>query len=441
MTSPSEPQMRHPSSRTIYQWFNARIFSFFALASAATGCTGPVPTKSGTGGTNGSSSGGSVSDAGGAAGRAAGGGGLDGMSADGASTDGILIKQIAAGGSYTCALLSNGTVKCWGYNPCGQIGEPSATALWSVSAVEVNDLLDALEVSVGDRFACAALRNGTIECWGCNEYGQLGDGTTSGSAIPVAAQGLSNAVQVVADDSTACARLHDGTVTCWGAVAVRFGDGGTATPGGLTRVAMQGLAGTVQLAGYGFDSCALNSDGTEECWGSNDHGQLGDGTMMDSPTPVAVQGLTGVVQIARVSSSSCALLHDGTVRCWGANTYGELGNGTTNDSLTPVSVQGISTAVQVSTGACAILADETVRCWGGNWAGQLGNGDNSKTNSSTPVVVTGLSGVSQISHGGSHTCALLSDGTARCWGDNSYGELGDGTRNSSSLPVTVTVVP
>jgi len=179
-----------------------------------------------------------------------------------------------------------------------------------------------------------------------------------------------------------------------------------------------------QTAAGGDYTCQLRGIGTAQCWGTNQFGQLGDGTLIDKSAPVDVTGLTGAVQITAGDSHSCALLADGTAKCWGYNSDGQLGNGTTTDSQVPVVVPGLTAAVQITAGdshTCALLADGTAKCWGYNAEGALGNG--TTTDSLVPVVVTGLVGAVQITAGGFHSCALFESG--RCWGFNAFGQLGD----------------
>ncbi|WP_444843307.1 RCC1 domain-containing protein [Dietzia maris] len=175
----------------------------------------------------------------------------------------------------------------------------------------------------------------------------------------------------------------------------------------------------------GSSSCALIEDGTVSCWGSNNEGQLGNGTVEDSSVPIKIPSLTGVSSISSSGFISCAVLYDGTVSCWGSNQLEQFGNA--GFVATPVKIQGLSdvTSVEVlGTHACAVLRDRTVKCWGRNDSGQLGDG--TFRDSLTPVEVTGLGEVKQVTGGLSHTCALLTDETARCWGHNYYGELGVG---------------
>ncbi len=180
------------------------------------------------------------------------------------------------------------------------------------------------------------------------------------------------------------------------------------------------------------NTCVVLADGTALCWGSNTDGQLGDGTTNSSVAPVAVAGLSNIVGIGSGRGHTCAAVSDQTIKCWGDNEFGQLGNGSNADSLTPVTVSGISTAVEVAVGqdhTCARLSDGSVKCWGNNGNGRLGNGDpvdGTPVNSNVPVDAVGITTATKISAGFSHSCALLSDGTAACWGNDHAGQLGRG---------------
>src|SRR5881628_2966513 len=191
-----------------------------------------------------------------------------------------------------------------------------------------------------------------------------------------------------------------------------------------------GITAATAIDGGSFHTCALLRDGSVRCWGLNDSGQLGDGTTTNSSTPVAVAGIAGAVAVTGGGFHTCVRFPDGTLECWGRNDAGQLGDPatTTDVSRTPVRVTGITTATAVTAGGfhtCALLQDGTVSCWGQNTFGQVGNG--SILNSSTPVTVSGITTAVAVSAGGWHTCALLQDGTIRCWGRNEDGQLGNGT--------------
>jgi alpha-tubulin suppressor-like RCC1 family protein len=358
-----------------------------------------------------------------------------------AATPGSTASAVAVGDYSTCALLSGspGGVDCWGDGAHGQLGD--GTKETSLVPIEVTSLPGAtVGIAAGGSHACAVARDGTLGCWGANTHGQLGNGTTAGSAKPVLARGLTGVVAVAAGAAHTCALVRTGGVDCWGANGSgQLGDG--VTTDSSTPQQVQGLQGGVAAIAAGLaHTCGLLSTGTVLCWGSNANGELGDGKMVDSNVPVPVTGLPGpAIAIAAGDAHTCALLEGGAVACWGWNIEGQLGNGG-DDSSTPVQVGGIRTATAISAGGndtCALLRSGAVVCWGANLDGQLGNGGTS--DSSTPVVVSGLgNGAAAISTGLSHSCALLMGGSTTCWGANAHGELGDGTTTSSSTPVNVT---
>jgi alpha-tubulin suppressor-like RCC1 family protein len=359
---------------------------------------------------------------------------------------------LAVGGDHVCA-LHGGTLECWGANYAGELGIGVGSGpqtcgggfACSPAPVAVTGLSTSVEsVAAGQDETCALLAGGTVACWGANDSGQLGDGSTSGpescpngscSTTPAVVPGLSGATAVATDGGEACALLSSGVVKCWGGDAFGALGNGTPGPGGsLVPVMVSGLTQATAIAmGYDY-ACALSRDGTVQCWGSNNGGQLGNGSTANSTTPVPASNLTGATAVATGWYHTCALLKDGTVACWGTNADGELGLGSTfgpqtcgmdTCSLTPVKVPNLSgvTAIAAGTAAtCALLSDGTVRCWGWNAYGQLGNGTG--TNSATPVVVSGVSGATAIAMGNDTACALLSNGGVECWGDGAMGQLG-----------------
>ncbi len=360
-------------------------------------------------------------------------------------------RQIAAGGAFAC-VVSHGRVKCWGSNADGQLGDGSLVD--SSIPVVVGGVTTATAVAASVRHACALLSSGQIRCWGANDFGQLGDGTTTPSPWPVAVTGIATATSVTAGgmvvqaDSHSCALLLDGTARCWGGNGWgELGNGGT-TPSSVP-VPVTAFAGTAQAISAGCSwVAALLADGRVSCFGSNGYNQCDGAAGVDGGTYLAT---------TPTGEGSCVILADRTVACWGVDDDGELGDGTTGTVKTsPVAVVGVNTAVGIAMegneygGAqghsCFLLADGTLRCAGDNYDGQLGNGSN--TPSSIPVAVTGINTAVDVAAGSASitttnavaaafSCALLSDGTVKCWGYGGDGELGNGSTANSSVPVTV----
>ena len=313
----------------------------------------------------------------------------------------------------------------------------------------------AAAIDAGSFHTCARLQDGTLRCWGMNDSGQLGDGTTTNALTPVAVAGVAGAAAVSGGGFHTCARFPDGTLECWGRNdSGQLGDPATTTFSSATPVRVTGITSAASMTAGGFHTCALLGDGTVQCWGENDFGQLGNGTSDPvpgspttvNPTPVAVSGITSAVAVSAGGWHTCALLRDGTIQCWGQNTYGQLGDGSPitrpapGRSSTPVTVTGITTAIAIEAGifhTCARLADGTLRCWGRNDEGRLGNG--TTADSSTPTIVSGIAPAA-AAPGAEHACALLQDGTVRCWGDNNWGQLGNGSPAGATATTPATAV-
>lgn len=374
---------------------------------------------------------------------------------------------VAAGAYHTCALRSNGTVACWGRNSDGQLGDGSTQG--SNTPVEVvgipTPVATPVAIAAGAFHSCALFSDGTMQCWGHNADGELGIGSNVNPiSAPRPVVGISTAVAIAAGGYHTCAVLSDGTVRCWGH---NSNDqlGNDSTQDSNVPVPLPGISTAVAVTAGAYHTCALLSDGTVQCWGFNHDGEWGDGSTCGAvgepvclyfghavvrglPTPATAiaggigAGLLGLAQLG--GFHNCALLSDGTVHCWGHNADGALGNGSNQDSPLPVTVAQISTATAMAAGAyhsCALLAAGPpghIECWGHNADGELGNGSNQSSN--VPVPVAGISTATAVAAGGYHTCAVLSagpPGQIRCWGHNADGELGDGSTNGSNLPVIV----
>ena len=391
------------------------------------------------------------------------------------------IMQTVNGNGYSLALSADGTVYTWGRNEYGQLGNgvTATNSPVPVAVKTAGTPMDGktiVQISAKVWYALALASDGTVYSWGFNSWGQLGNGTTgtaNNASSPVAVKTAGTPmegktiVQVAAGATHSLALATDGTIYAWG--KNEYGQlGNDSTTNSPVPVAVK-TAGTpmegktiIQIhAGYEH-SLALASDGTVYAWGRNNSGQLGKNDATDAHIPAAVQTLgtpmTGkvIVQLAAGNSQSMALASDGTVYTWGWNQYGQLGNGTTTNSRIPVAVVTTGTPmtgkviVQLAAGnsqSMALASDGTVYTWGWNQYGQLGN--NSTINSSLPVIVkttgTPLAGkmITQITSGGSpNSLVLANDGTMYTWGWGQYGQLGDSTIGTDAkVPVAVSTTP
>lgn len=370
----------------------------------------------------------------------------------GAFSYGSQVIDAVAGTWHGCGLRYDGTVKCWGYNAYGELGNNSTTN--SSSAVSVSSLSTAIALSAGAFHTCALIVDGTVQCWGANWYGQIGNSVWPGSNVPSSAvSGISTAIAIAAGAYHTCALLANGTIRCWGANDYgQLGDGSTTDSYGPSS-AVSGISTAVGIAAGGYHTCALLANGTIQCWGYNTSGQTGDGTTYawyTTPTTPVIGVTTAVAVVASASSAhTCALLGDGSIRCWGNNTWGQLGDGTTdgtsaNGHNTPPPATPIASgAVAVAAGnshTCAILANGTAKCWG--CLSSDGSDHCVLTMPElTPVSVSGASGMIRISGGAQFRCATLSTGGAKCWGSNNVGQLGNGNTTDQNTPVSVSNYP
>lgn len=399
--------------------------SLFVLASCGSGdkvATGSnATTGSNDGSTGGSGGGGSSGTLAGSGGGATGGGASATGGAGGGATGGggsggastgtpIHAKELAIGTGHTCALLDDATVACWGDGSNGRLGDGDSSGHSSATPKVISGLAGVTHVVAGGLLSCAVLSDGTAKCWGLGPYGQLGNGKKGDRYFEPSP------------------------------VAVMLSD-----------------VADIAVSGTGTSACAVTKSGTVSCWGANDQGTLGFDSPMCGPyvytalgsfdtykpcepTPHAVNGPTTAVRIATGGASlgvgvdsgilrehRCVLLSDQRVWCWGQGTAGQLGYGTfteTTPTHLPASAISGLTALQVATGeehTCAVLADKTADCWGSSSYGELGLGSaGNAASKDTPTAVSGLSQVQAIRLAGRTSIALLADGSALAWGDINY---------------------
>ncbi len=352
----------------------------------------------------------------------------------------VVSSNIATGFEHSCVVLMDGTAKCWGDGVLGELG--NAANLVKSTPVAVSNAMSLTAIGVGQSFGCARKSDGTLWCWGVNSHGgKLGIGVASESPInvPVQAMGLVGVDALGTGRFHACASTTAKEVYCWGTNAAgQLGDPALSSSNKPAKVPA-GLPAerAISVAVGGFHTCAVFEGGDVYCWGRNDFGQVGDGTVVSprkSPLKVTLPKMAE--EVVAGDYFSCARLIDGSVSCWGNGLGGELGNSASANSSTPVQVTGVTTASRLGAGfahACAVLADNTVTCWGSNSAKQLGN---AAGNSNKPVAVAGLTGVVQVEGGDLHSCAFLLTGGVRCWGGNAKGQLGNNSMLTSSTPVT-----
>ena len=408
--------------------------------------------------------------------------------------------SVSAGDEGTCAVLNNGDVKCWGRDEYGQLGDEYPDN-WTRTrpAVVPSDFgigLTAVDVSAGVHHTCAILDNGLLKCWGRDDHGQLGDGSSTHgrqaeghpledpSVFPIDLGPGRTAVAVSAGNLHTCVILDNGEVNCWGmGVSGQLGDGGTThdattytTAPSSTPIDLGAGRTAVAISGSGNHTCVILDDGDIRCWGENSHGQIGNegNPSVDYSLPQTVSGgfswdaasnavASSVGSIFSYSSDKltgggyhfCALQDDGQPFCWGESQFGQLGIDnnlggnyrypTPHQVLHPANVTSMSGGGQHT---CAIREDGSLICWGQDQYGQLGNGgngywDNSPGSQSIPPLESALDigpnrTALEVSAGADHTCVILDNGDVKCWGKNEFGQLGNGqTSHEYSIPSSV----
>ncbi|MEY3011744.1 MAG: hypothetical protein RIT45_479 [Pseudomonadota bacterium] len=340
-------------------------------------------------------------------------------------------KNIVSGNNayHTCAVLADGSASCWGYNSNGQLGDGTTTN--SGVPVAVKDLKGIKDMSAGYHHTCAITEDGKAWCWGDNAYGQLGNGDKVDQKTPVQVAGLGSAVMIRAGYYHTCALLTDKSVWCWGYNSDgQLGDGTTTTSTAPVKV----IGGAKDIGVGYYHAAALLEDGTVWAWGQNTYYQSNADSTADQKTPTQRAGLKYGVQVTCGSYTTCVRQNTGTVVCVGRNNDGEQGSGVASSTAKAdvTKVLGVSNAVMVDGGYYHVVAlgqDGKVRGWGANSAKQLGVADT--TDQPKPLVVPFISDVVDVAAGRYHTCFLRKDGTVWCVGDGLYGQSGNGSTGTA----------
>ena len=352
-------------------------------------------------------------------------------------------RAISAGNSHTSVVKTDGTVSVWGTGFSGQLGDGTSGGSASARApVQVPDLSGVEKVEDGNGFVYALKSDGTVWAWGTNSSGQLGDGTNAIERTrPVQTVGLTNVIGISGGDFYGAAVKGDGSVWVWGGASSFNGIFGPQT----TPVQVAGITNVTAIAAGGQHLLMLKSDKTVWSIGANGTGQLGDGTSTNRTTPVQVAGLSNVAQIAAGEEFSLARKEDGTIWAWGINFNGQLGPGGGNMDFSAhpnaVQVTGLPSGMtEIAAGRAfclAVAGDGTIWSWGNNSNRQLGQGTDISQNP-IPKQIPNFGNVVTVSGGNSHSVALKTDGSVWTWGSNHEGALGDGTLDNRFAPVRVT---
>ena len=347
---------------------------------------------------------------------------------------------VVSGGIHSCAVLGDQTVRCWGNNGYGQLGNGTVTD--STVPVVATGVTGVTVIAAGEHHTCVVAPP-SVSCWGRNDSGQLGNGTVIGSSPAVSVGGLLGITALAAGRAHTCGLVGNngpGAVWCWGAGSSGQLGNDLYTPSSVP-VAVSGLTDAIAIGAGADTTCAVRSTRTVVCWGDNTSGKLGNGSnVLKIGVPSPVSGLTDAVDVSPGYRHTCSHTTTGLLWCWGDESIGQLGNGVAVPSAfsnVPIAV-AIPLVALVSSGSdftCATLALQGVNCWGRNDLGQIGDGS---TTPRTVPTAPGINGVVTTSAGDGHVCVRTNTSNVRCWGWNGFGQLGDGTTTNRLTSVEVT---
>ncbi len=344
---------------------------------------------------------------------------------------------IAAGGLHTCGLTSDGLVTCWGRNNVGQLGDGTTTDRRIPTPIQGG--LTFASISAGAYHSCGVTTSGAAYCWGSNYAGQIGDNTTTDRSTPTPVSGGLTFSSISAGPTTTCGVTGSGDAYCWG--YNNYGQlGDNTTTNRLVPVAVQGGSSFAQIEVGNAHTCGVKTSGTAYCWGQNLFGQLGDNTATDRHVPTAVQGGLSFTRLAAGAEHTCGVTTSEVAHCWGHNTNGQLGiNSALTSSPVPVQVvtpQHFSHLAAAYYHTCGVTATGAAYCWGFNNKGQIG--DNSTTTPRLlPTLVQGGLSFSLTTQGQYYSCGVTTLGVGTCWGLNAQGQLGDNSTTDRLVPTPV----
>jgi alpha-tubulin suppressor-like RCC1 family protein len=362
----------------------------------------------------------------------------------------LVFRQISAGDRHTCAVTTDNRAYCWGLDSTGQLGDGGTTNRGRPTLVAGGLLF--FEVYAGGNHSCGITTANKAYCWGANSSGQLGDGTTTERHRPVAVANGSF-VQIRAGYKHTCAVRSTKVAFCWGDNTWgQLGDNSKTRR--LKPVQIAGGLHFLRLTAGTIHSCGIATDNHGYCWGKNGHGELGDGTVATRLKPTAVAGGRSWRQIwagssflvKQTQSFTCGVTTDKRAFCWGDNSTGQLGSGNPFDSHVPVALADGRTFSAITAGmvhGCAITTSDMwstsahAYCWGNDANSQLGSGGSNGTLYRPNAVAGGLP-LTWVAAGTLHTCALTGAGQAYCWGQDGWGQLGNGDgEQRSAVPMAV----
>jgi len=348
--------------------------------------------------------------------------------------------DITAGEDHTCATATDGTVRCWGSNDYAELGDGTRkdelTPVISDITLDTGD--DTAVIAAGEDFTCVTNGAGTISCWGANDTGQLGNGETSNSEeTPQEVDTSEEVTSVTAGGNHACGLTRFRSLICWGLNLLGQIANNVISVATTPRTVLEDLE--IRQVSAGRDhTCALDTSGDVWCWGSNNHGQIGKNPDVNRYTdPVRINTISNIVHIEAGGNSTCAVRSNGNLYCWGENYLGQAGDESTDDVVTPERVDNLPEVTKVSvsgTHGCAITTAGEVYCWGsGEVLGAPG------LLHEQPRKVPGITNARVLTSGTNHACVISGErGRALCWGVNQVGVVGDSTTTDRYSPTPVT---